>query len=362
MTVNAQRMSATRAGEVLWAGWQAQKAGGLRTSWMLHGRPGVGKSELVRALAARLDAPLFDLRLTMMEPQDLRGLPFYDHEGKRTVWYRPEDLPQTGPAVLFLDELTAAPPMLHPAVYGLLQERRVGAHSIGEDVFLVAAGNGSADGAVAYDMGTALSDRMVHLVVEARIDDWLVYAAEQNAHPAVPAFLRARPDLLDTTEDALRKGQTVAATPRAWLRVSDILHSVSDRVLRHAMIAGTVGEASAAEVMLVVDEVAAALDVEEMFATARSKRKDLYPQTLNGLTALVFGTVSGASEQTMPAAIEIFEDIRHLDAALGLPLADLSAFGFERLIAKALDHGWEDAFAGSDAYADYAEARAAAGL
>ena len=56
-------------------------------------------------LANAIGARLFDIRLTTIEPQDLRGLPYYDHETRRTVWYRPEDLPDdpARPAVLFLD-------------------------------------------------------------------------------------------------------------------------------------------------------------------------------------------------------------------------------------------------------------------
>ena len=60
---------------------------------MLHGRPGVGKTEIVESLAREIGARLFDLRLTTIEPQDLRGLPYYDHETRKTQWYRPEDLP-----------------------------------------------------------------------------------------------------------------------------------------------------------------------------------------------------------------------------------------------------------------------------
>ena len=96
MTVNAMTVSAGEALKVLLAGWEAQAAGGLTVSWMLHGRPGVGKTQIVQQMADRMGAKLFDLRLTTIEPQDLRGLPYYDHETKRTVWYRPEDLPDEG--------------------------------------------------------------------------------------------------------------------------------------------------------------------------------------------------------------------------------------------------------------------------
>ena len=75
MTINASTVSAGEALSILTAGWQAQRDGNLTASWMLHGRPGVGKTEVVQTLATRIGAVLHDLRLTTIEPQDLRGLP-----------------------------------------------------------------------------------------------------------------------------------------------------------------------------------------------------------------------------------------------------------------------------------------------
>ncbi|MEO0830690.1 MAG: MoxR family ATPase, partial [Pseudomonadota bacterium] len=154
MAINTQSVSAGEALRALRAGWTAQDGGHLTTSWMLHGRPGVGKTQIVQQLARDRGAQLFDLRLTTIEPQDLRGLPYFDHDTRTTTWFRPEDLPSDPdqPAVLFLDELTAAAPALQPTVYGLLQERRVGRHTLPLSVFVVAAGNQVEDGAIAYDM------------------------------------------------------------------------------------------------------------------------------------------------------------------------------------------------------------------
>lgn len=367
MSVNSATVSAGFALETLERGWQAQVAGGLTASWMLHGRPGVGKSQIVQQLANRIGARLFDLRLTTIEPQDLRGLPYYDHERKRTVWYRPEDLPDSPepPSILFLDELTAAAPTLQPTVYGLLQERRVGRHVLPTSVFIVAAGNTVDDGAIAYQMGTALSDRLIHLEVRANPKDWLErYAVDRAIHPAVSAFLRARPDLLETTEAAIRRGETIACTPRAWERVSDILGAIPDPSVRNVMIAGTIGETVAAEFAPVVDEIAAAIDVVELLDQPRSKRMSQYPETLNGLVALVYAALAIADSSSIGAVIEVIADIRHLkdEPYTRLPLGELSAFGFELLIAKSLDSDLEAAFGRSKAYADYAAERDAAGL
>lgn len=362
MSVNARIVSAGDALEVLEAGWRAQSSGGLTASWMLHGRPGVGKTEVVRTLADKIGAELIDIRLTTIEPQDLRGLPYYDHDRKQTVWYRPEDLPDDPdrPAILFLDELTAASPYLQPTVYGLLQERRVGRHLLPDSTFVVAAGNTVDDGAIAYEMGTALSDRLIHMQVQATAQDWLErYAVDRGIHPAVTAFLRARPDLLDTTEESIRRGDIIACTPRSWERVSRIMKAVETRSMRDTMIAGTVGSAAGAEFMAVADEIAALVAIDDLIKTPRARRADLYPETLNGLVGLIYAVVARADSQTMPDAIDILADLPALrgEVRRALPLAELASFGFELLIRKALTEGLAEAFRGSDSYAAYAAQR-----
>ena len=363
MSVNAAIVSAGEALEVLHTGWTAQNAGDLTASWMLHGRPGVGKTQLVTELARRIGAKLFDIRLTTIEPQDLRGLPYYDHDAQKTVWYRPEDLPDdpAQPSILFLDELTAASPTLQPTVYGLLQERRVGRHLLPPSVFIVAAGNTVDDGAVAYDMGTALSDRLIHLQVNADAKDWLEhYAVDRGLSPMVTAFLRARPDLLDSTEEALRRGDMIACTPRSWERVSDIVTSVNDKGLRHTMVAGTVGSAAAAEFAQVAAEIEALVSLQEIIEAPKAKRAALYPTSINGLVGLIYALVAQADQATISDTIDIMADLKSVDAP-GLPLAELTSFGFEILIRKAMSEGLAEAFRTSDAYRKYSEDRAEAG-
>lgn len=370
MAVNTTAISAGQAFEALSAGFAAQAAGKLTTSWMLHGRPGIGKTEIVQQLADQTGSRLFDLRLTTIEPQDLRGLPFFDHDTGRTVWYRPEDLPDdpATPAILFLDELTAASPMLQPTVYGLLQERRVGPHRLPDSAFIVAAGNAVEDGAVAYEMGTALSDRLIHLSLRAEASDWLTrYAVPNGLHPAVTAFIRTRPDLLETTEDALRKGLMIACTPRSWARVSTILYTVQDKPLRDVLIAGTLGEAAAAEFVLVLEDIASTVQATDMLAAGAAERVSLYPSSLHGLTALVYALVNLADGETLPDVIDVMADVRKLaslrkePAFARLPLAELCTYGFELLIEKALAQGLQEVFRTSAAYAAYAAERQAAG-
>ena len=99
-----------------------------RRASMLWGTRGVGKSSVVRQVAAHFNVPLVDLRLTTIEPVDIRGAIYADDVLAKTVWFPPEFLPTADQpdGILFLDELTAADRRLQVSAYSLILDRRVG--------------------------------------------------------------------------------------------------------------------------------------------------------------------------------------------------------------------------------------------
>ncbi len=151
----------------------------LKFSVMLWGSPGVGKSQLVVELARRREAKLRDVRLSQKTASDIGGLPALDHQNKRTTFYLPDFLPredETG--ILFLDELPGADEQTRIAAYGLILERRVADWTLGDRWRIIAAGNRPEDGAISCDLGTAMNDRLVHLVIEPTAQDWLAVDRE----------------------------------------------------------------------------------------------------------------------------------------------------------------------------------------
>ena len=85
---------------------------GHHTPVMMWGPPGVGKSQMVAQIAAHHQVPVTDIRLSQMEPSDLRGIPF--RVGEHVEWAVPAMLPNAerhgNQGILFLDEITSAPP------------------------------------------------------------------------------------------------------------------------------------------------------------------------------------------------------------------------------------------------------------
>ena len=90
---------------------------GLHTPVMLWGPPGVCKSQIVRQIAETHQAPVIDIRLSQMEPSDLRGIPM--RVGEQVEWAIPSLLPDATRhgvnGILFLDEITSAPPSVSAA-------------------------------------------------------------------------------------------------------------------------------------------------------------------------------------------------------------------------------------------------------
>jgi hypothetical protein len=339
-------------------------------SSMLHGEPGVGKSMVVDQLAKAISGKLYDVRLPTIDVANIQGLPYYCHETKQTVWYRPEDLPSMGPAVLFLDEISSASPQLQPLVYGLLQERRVGKFTIPDDVMIIAAGNTVEDGAIAYELNSAISDRMIHYKIKKDPDQWLRdFAVPRNLHPAVVAFIKTRPDLLGNLQECLKAGHLISTTPRSWERASMILYNVADRGLRNLMLSGTLGSSVAADLAIVVDDLAASTSVQAMIEARRADRLSMYPNTLHGLNALVYGLTGYFTKENLEQTLEILLDMRDLarlrpndEEFRTIMVRELAVNGLEMVFTKAVTANLVMELAKSSAYLKYSAERKDLGL
>ena len=191
-------------------------AQGIHTPVMLWGPPGVGKSQIIAGIARRHGARLVDIRLSQMEPTDLRGIPFKTSDD-RVKWSVPEMLPDrdsTEPGILFLDEINAAPPSVSAAAYQLILDRRLGEYEMPKNWAIFAAGNRQGDRGVTYAMPAPLANRFTHYHVEPNLDDWIGWALENGIDERIIGFLRFRPDLLFRYDPA--HNPVAFPSPRSW--------------------------------------------------------------------------------------------------------------------------------------------------
>lgn len=212
----------------------------------LWGPPGVGKSQVVAQVAAGSGLRLVDVRAVLLDPVDLRGLPHINGDG-RAHWAIPDFLPKDGQGIIFLDELNAAPPLVQASCYQLILDRKLGEYSLPDSWSIIAAGNRETDRAVISRMSSALANRFIHLNFEVDLNDWVSWALSASIQVEVMAFIRFRPALLHVFDPL--KNEKTFPSPRTWEYVSDILKVNPDPGVEFELIAGTVGEAAAAEFM-----------------------------------------------------------------------------------------------------------------
>ena len=220
----------------------------------IWGPPGIGKSEVVHQIGDEYKKSLvIDIRLSLWEPTDIKGIPYFDAVQGRMVWAPPVELPDAETAkkydiiILFMDEMNSAPPAVQAAAYQLILNRRVGTYHLPKNVVIVAAGNREADKGVTYRMPAPLANRFVHLEMKVDFDDWFQWAVANDIHQDVVGYLTfAKKDLYDFDPKSPSRS---FATPRSWSFVSELLEDDDDENTTTDLVSGAVGEGLAVKFM-----------------------------------------------------------------------------------------------------------------
>lgn len=211
----------------------------------LWGAPGVGKSDVIKQIAEDHKLELRDVRLSLLDPIDLKGFPTIDTVKKQMSWLPADFLPKKGKGLLFLDEMNSAPQSIQAAAYQLVLNRKIGEYKLPDGWSVMAAGNRTSDRSVVHAMPAALANRFVHLDFDINVDDWSHWAMDNEIHTDLRAFIRFRPNLLHCFDSA--SNPRAFPSPRSWAFVNDIYkdnHSADDE---YELVKGTVGEGAAAE-------------------------------------------------------------------------------------------------------------------
>jgi hypothetical protein len=200
-----------------------------------------------------MEAHVIDIRLSLWEPTDIKGIPYFDPNQNKMVWGAPSELPDAEMAakhkwiILFLDEMNSAAPSVQAAAYQLILNRKVGQYKLPDNVFIVAAGNREADKGVTYRMPAPLANRFVHLELAVNFDDWFQWAVANKVHRDVVGYLTfAKKDLYDFDPKSPSRS---FATPRSWSFVSELLEDDDDDNTTTDLVSGAVGEGLAVKFM-----------------------------------------------------------------------------------------------------------------
>jgi hypothetical protein len=292
---------------------------GQHTPVMLWGPPGVGKSQMVAQVAERHGMPMIDLRLSQMEPSDLRGIPFRVDD--RVEWAVPSMLPDAerhgNQGILFLDEITSVPPSVSAAAYQLILDRRLGAYEVPDGWAIFAAGNRQGDRGVTYTMPAPLANRFSHYDVDENLDDWVAWAYANDIDERLIGFLRFRPELLFEFDPA--HNPVAFPSPRSWEFAHRALQKFDDvQDLLTAALQACVGPAAGIELSAFVENIDKLPDIDAIMRGEKvrvPKETDLQ----YAVAAALVGRAIGARKQSNAA--ELYGHI--LDFASSFPQREM---------------------------------------
>ncbi|KJS53195.1 ATPase AAA [Streptomyces rubellomurinus subsp. indigoferus] len=285
---------------------------------LLWGEPGIGKTAALNQLAAALELPLTTVIASVHEPSDFAGLPILgDDPAQQGVPLAPPDwavrLVRAGRGLLFLDELSTAPPAVQAALLRLVLERRIGALQLPPGVRIVAAANPRASAADGWELSPPLANRFVHLpwvhdhevVVRGLGGTWPVATlpwldpgalrpAVALARRAVCGLLTARPELVHRLPSSETRRGGAWPSPRSWdmtLRLIAFATAAgSSREVLSLLVRGTVGDGPGLELMAHLDRMDLP-DPEDLLADPAGavlpERGDLRQAVLDAVVAAV---------------------------------------------------------------------------
>lgn len=258
---------------------------------MVHGSPGIGKSQIVAQIAKEYGLQLIDLRLSQCDPTDLAGFPQIDAARGKAGYLPMDTFPLEGEAppagyngwLLFFDEANSAPKAVQAAAYKVILDRKIGQRSLHKNCALVAAGNLETDGAIVEEMSTALQSRLAHIELTVDSDSWVEWAQNNDVHHMITSFIQFKPGQLYTFKpDHTDK---TYACPRTWEFANRVMKVTEDgSPNRLPMLAGTLSEGVAREFLTFVKIFADLPKMSAIVAAPETIKVPNEPSILYALT------------------------------------------------------------------------------
>lgn len=160
---------------------------------LLWGKPGCGKSQVLRGIAAS-----YGLHFDVISPGE-RGEGAFGvtpvPDGQGYIQYPPPDWTKAfehrGRGLLLADEINTAGPLIQPAMLGLLLDKRIGGATLPGATRILGASNSVEDSAGGWDLSAPMANRLGHLNWDhpsaAEWADWLfsTSSSDQEARPDV---------------------------------------------------------------------------------------------------------------------------------------------------------------------------------
>jgi hypothetical protein len=169
---------------------------------ILWGDPGTGKTSFVKALGRAFQYHVEIVVASVREPSDFGGLPAIIEGGVKLVpplWA--VNLKRFPKGILFLDEISTAPPAVQSALLRVTLDKVVGDLVLPKDTIIMAAAN-PAEQSGGWELSPPLANRFVHLDWSIKAGEWskgMISGWPEERIPVLPASWRQRVPLTTTS-------------------------------------------------------------------------------------------------------------------------------------------------------------------
>ena len=270
---------------------------------MLEGPTGVGKSDVIRQLAAKRGWYLIDkFRASTLDPVDLRGVPSIVNG--RTVFNPPDDFPdetRDGPdGIMFLDEIDTGTMSVQAAMFQLTLDRCIGGAKLPSGCRIVAARNGSTFSRASQRLSQPLCSRFGHITIDPDMESWALWAADNGILPEIVAFLRWSESRSNPLLCKMPDGHDDGPFPtaRGWERVSRISEKAPAMMFQTA--AANVGMPAAVEFKGFLDVYRDLPKLEDIVADPTAARVPIEPTQQFAVSAML---ARAATAQNLKAVV-----------------------------------------------------------
>ena len=181
---------------VLQANIRAEARGQRKTPICIWGKHGIGKTEIVQALAEDMGYPFRYIAPAQFEEMgDLVGMPSIE-EG-RTVFRSPEWVPrEAGPGILLIDDVNRADDRILRGIMQLLQNFELVSWKLPRQWQIVLTANPDGGDYSVTPMDDAMVTRMMHITLEFDPKEWAKWAEKNGVDSRGIDFVLTYPEVV----------------------------------------------------------------------------------------------------------------------------------------------------------------------
>ena len=207
----------------------------------LHGKPGIGKSEVIKYVAEHiLKINFINIRLGQKPPMDFQGNPINKtlSDGEiRQSYSTPSCLPSVSihgeKGILLLDEFNMSNNAIMGMAQQLLDSRRIGDTVLPKGWMIISCNNLRSHGAHVNEISMPNRSRAIHFNITEDLDQWITnYALPAGIHPLIISYLKAFPSHFYNLPNP---NEYAYACPRTWSYASELLYCGMERFLAAAI-------------------------------------------------------------------------------------------------------------------------------